>query len=248
MKFCNHPSVSAIKNAFNPPQNVRLIRQNADIFWSYICNLFNVCINKGTSPSILKHTNIIPVFKIRYRGSRKATEQLVFCLPSPKVSKSCYAIIYHLSWVSFYPNTIVAFRKRFSAEYCLLTMLENWKTAVKTTRVFGVFLTDLSKALNCLSHDLVIARFNAYGFSLPALNLVRNYLAKRKQRTKLNDSYSSWSDKLFWVPQGSSYDNSCFYIYLNDLSVIAKDVNIASNADNTLYDSAIVSKIPDYRL
>ena len=76
-------------------------------------------------------------------------------------------------------------------------MLANWKTAVKTTRVFGVFLTDLSKALNCLSHDLVIARFNAYGFSLPALNLVRNYLAKRKQRTKLNDSYSSWSDKLF---------------------------------------------------
>ena len=200
MKFCNHVSISAIRNAFNPPQNVRIIRQNADIFWSYICHLFNVCIDKGTSPSVLKFTIITPVFKTRYRVSKKATERWVFCLSCPKVSKSCYATIYHPPWVSFCPSTIVAFQQRFSAEYCLLTMLAKWKKAVKTTRIFGVFLTDLSKALNCLPHDLVIARFNVYGFSLPALNLVRNYLANRKPRTKLNDSYSLWSDKLFWVP------------------------------------------------
>ena len=176
------------------------MRQNADIFWSYICHLFNVCIDKGTSPSVLKLTNITPVFKKRYRGSKKATERWVFCLSSPKVSKSCYATIYHPHWVSFCPSTIVSFQQRFSAEYCVLTMLAKWKKAVKTTRIFGVFLTDLSNALNCLPHDLVIARFSAYGFSLPALNLVRNYLANRKPRTKLNDSYSLWSDKLFWVP------------------------------------------------
>ena len=83
-------------------------------------------------------------------------------------------------------------------------MLAKWKKAVKTTRVFGVFLTDLSKVVNCLSHDLVIARFHAYGFSLPALNLIQNYLANKKQRTKINDSYSYRSDILFRVPQGSS--------------------------------------------
>ena len=95
VKFCNHLSISAIRNAFNPPQNVRIIRQNADIFWSYICHLFNVCIDKGTSPSVLKFTIITPVFKKTYRGSKKATERWVFCLSSPKVSKSCYATIYH---------------------------------------------------------------------------------------------------------------------------------------------------------
>ena len=48
-----------------------------------------------------------------------------------------------------------------------------WKKAVDTKNV----LTDLSKAIDCLSHDLVITKPNTYEFSLPALNLIQNYLA-----------------------------------------------------------------------
>ena len=90
MKFRKHPSVSAITNAFNPQsfnfskvsvddvlkeinklgnrkaiQNtdipVKILKQNADIFGSYICHFFNVCVNKGTFPSVLKHADITPV-------------------------------------------------------------------------------------------------------------------------------------------------------------------------------------------
>ena len=117
-------------------------------------------------------------------------------------------------------------------------MLEKWKKAVDTKKVFGALLTDLSKAFDCLPHDLIIAKLNAYGFSLPALNLIQNYLANRKQRTKINDSYSPWSDILFGVPQGSILGPLLFNIFLSDLFLIVKDVNIASYADdNTLYDS-----------
>ena len=42
-------------------------------------------------------------------------------------------------------------------------------------KVFGALLTDLSKAYDCLPHDLIIAKLSAYGFSLPALNLIQNY-------------------------------------------------------------------------
>ena len=65
---------------------------------------------------------------------------------------------------------------------------------------FGALLIDLSKAFDSLPHDFIIAKLNAYGFSFPALNLIQNYLAKRKQRTKINDSYGSWSDINFGVP------------------------------------------------
>ena len=65
-------------------------------------------------------------------------------------------------------------------------MLEKWKSAVDIKRTFGALLTDLSKALDCLSHDLLLAKLNAYGFSLPALRLVQSYLLNRKQRTKIN--------------------------------------------------------------
>ena len=130
------------------------------------------------------------------------------------------------------------FRKGFNAHHCLLAMLEKWKKAVDIKKVFGALLTNLSKAFDCLPHDLIIAKLNAYGFSLPALNLIQNYLANRKQRTKINDSYSPWSDILFGVPQGSILGPLLFNIFLSDLFLIVKDVNIASYADdNTLYDS-----------
>ena len=86
------------------------------------------------------------------------------------------------------------FRKGFNAQHCLLAMLQKCKKAADTKKVFGALLTDLSKAFDCFTHDLVIAKLNAYGFSLPAF---QNYLANRKQRTKINDSYSPWGDILF---------------------------------------------------
>ena len=114
------------------------------------------------------------------------------------------------------------FRKGYNAQHCLLAMIEKWKKAVDNGNVFGALLTDLSKAFDCLPHDLIIAKLNSYGFNLTALNLIHNenakrfeiaYLTKWKQRTKINQSYSSWEDILFGVPQGSVLGLALFIIF-----------------------------------
>ena len=80
---------------------------------------------------------------------------------------------------------LCGFRKGYGAQDSLLAMLEHWKSAVNKRKVFGALLTDLSKAFECLSHELIIAKLNAYGFSLAALKLVQSYLSKNDKDPKL---------------------------------------------------------------
>ena len=79
-------------------------------------------------------------------------------------------------------------------------MLEKWKNTVDKGKVFRALLTDLSKPFDCLPHELIIAKLNAYGFNLPALKLMHSYLSHRKQHIKVNHAYSSWDEILFGVP------------------------------------------------
>ena len=71
-------------------------------------------------------------------------------------------------------------------------------------KIFGALLTsDFSKTFDCLSHDLIITKLIAYGFSFEADRLVPDYLINCKQRTKVNSTFSSWEEPLFGVPKGS---------------------------------------------
>ena len=87
---------------------------------------------------------------------------------------------------SFFCKHQCGFRKGYSTQHCLLFIPEKWKRAVDNGKAFGILLTDFSKAIDCLSHELLLAKLHAYGFSISALRLIYSYLAKRKQRTKIN--------------------------------------------------------------
>ena len=108
-------------------------------------------------------------------------------------------------------------------------------------KVFGAVLADLSKALNCLNHDFLIAKLNAYGFSLPALRLIHDYLSNRKQRTRINNSYSTWMEIAFGVPQGSILGLLLFSFVLADLFFIVNSTDIANYATANDIDSLISS-------
>ena len=82
-------------------------------------------------------------------------------------------------------------------------MIEKWKKSVGKRKTFAALLTDLSKTFDCHTRDLIIAKLNAYGFSLSTPRLMQSYLSNRKQRTKISTAYSLWEEILFGVPQGS---------------------------------------------
>ena len=76
---------------------------------------------------------------------------------------------------------------------------------------------DLSKACNCLPHDLLISKLAAYGFEDSATSLIPDYLSKRYQRVKIGSVLSSYLESLIGVPQGSILRPILFKFFINDL-------------------------------
>ena len=116
-------------------------------------------------------------------------------------------------------------------------MIDKWKIAFYNHKVFGAVLTDLPKAFDCICHDLLIAKLNAYGLSLPALKLTIDYLQNRKQRTKIGSICSDWEDIISGVPQGSILGPLLFNIFLCDLFLEDENNYFANHADDTTQNS-----------
>ena len=113
----------------------------------------------------------------------------------------------------------------------LLPVIEKWRESLDSGGNFGALSTDLSKAFDCLPHDLLITKLHAYRLDMPSLKLLHSYLTKRRQRVKIDNTYRSWSETLFGVPQGSILGPLLFSI-LCDLFLFVPDIGIANYADD----------------
>ena len=114
----------------------------------------------------LKKEDITPLFK-KLERILKSNYRAVSILPT--LSKVYEKIFYQQMYEYFYlifSKYLCGFRKGHSTHHCLLFMLEKLKKSLDKGLTTGIFLTDLTKAFDCISHDLLIAKLNAYGFSI----------------------------------------------------------------------------------
>ena len=172
---------------------------------------FNDTVNTSEFPAAMKLADVIPVFKKNER-SIKENYRPVSILP---IFSKIFEKILHDQISAYFANILsknqCGFRKGYSSKHGLVAMIEKWKKSLDSKGSFGALLTDLSKAFDCIPHELMIAKLDACGFDLKALILVFNYIRNRKQRVKISSSYSDWSDLLFGVRKGQFWDH---YIYI----------------------------------
>ena len=78
--------------------------------------------------------------------------------------------------------------KSYSARRYQMVMLEKFKKSRDKGEEFGALITDVSKALDCIDHNLLITKLSWYGVTPKSLKLIFSYLSNRTQGVRINNS------------------------------------------------------------
>ena len=232
-------SLDANKACMKGDIPAKLLLGTNDIITPKLTKVYNNAKNIEKYPSCLKTADVTPIPKDKEKDNKKKYRPVSLTPTLSKVfEKDMYEQISNFV-DSFLSPYLFGYRKGHSTEQCLMIMIEMWRKALDEYKVAGAVLTDLSKAFDCLPHDLLIAKLHAYGFEKSALNFIRDYLTERTQRTKVDGEYSKKRKLKYGVPQGSILGPLLFNLFINDIFYFLNESKLANYADDA---STYISK------
>ena len=203
--------------------------------------IFNSSIATSVFPNSLKNADVSPVYKKADNLIKENFRPISVLTSTSKIFEGIVSDQLIEFFKSRLSQFLAAYRPLYSCNNVLLCFIEYLRKALDDKKYAACILMDLSKAFDCLPHDLLLAKLNAYGVSIGACDFLRSYLSQRKQRVKIQNSYSNWREITVGVPQGSILGPLLFNIFINDLFyVLDSEIKLFNYADdNTLVYSHI---------
>jgi ribonuclease P/MRP protein subunit RPP40 len=119
---------------------------------------------------------------------------------------------------------------------CLTQMLQcmnDWTRLLGKRQGVDIMYLDFAKAFNSVSHRKLLRKLHALGVRGKLLRWIQAFLSKRRQRVRVNNSFSDWCDLLSGVPQGSVLGPILFAIYVNDLPGAVRNSSVRLYADDS---------------
>ena len=126
------------------------------------------------------------------------------------------------------------FRREHNCENVLMDFIDKCKLARDDNQVACAILSDLSRAFDCLPHQLLIAKFHAYGVNISACKLIANYFMDRCQCVKITNVHSNFQTVCKGAAQGSMFGPFTFNVLINDLvEMMSEKCGTYNYADGT---------------
>ena len=182
-----------------------------------LADTINNSISKGVFPDNAKIASVSPIDKQSDDKNKVSNFRPVSVL---NTFSKIYESVIKNQLISVLNNIfspyLAAYRESYSTQHVLIRLLEEWRENLDNNYTVGGVLMDLSKAFDCIPHDLLIAKLSAYGLNGNALKYIYTYLKNRKQCVRVNNVCSDFKDIISGIPQGSIVGPMLFNAFLND--------------------------------
>ena len=168
------------------------MKLSAEILAKPLAYLINQSIIENDFPTLAKIASILPIFKKDDRSQKNNYRPISILSSLSKIFEKVLQNQMAAFSNNFLSPYISAYRKGHSTQHVLVRLLEECKKALDDDYVVGSVMMDLSKAFDCIPHDLFIAKLEAYGFEQSALRLIYSYLKGRRQCVKISVTQSKF--------------------------------------------------------